>query len=168
MTRLLIILLFTSSAIANIGNQKRFSIDIPSNWQMMKGFYGVPFTFLAPGSTATGRPTIQVIPSDQAEFKIDAKRMKYFDSKNKKGKEIWLKEHDGVLLKYEPMQEIKVGSQKMYITRSVYKVKSNTYDSKRYYTFCDGKFFEIRTMTNLVHKDAAIKNKKILESFQCK
>lgn len=168
MKLLYFLLIFTTLSIAKIGNQKKFSIGIPNTWQMMEGFYGVPYTFLAPGSTATGRPMIQVIPSDQDEFKIDSKRMEYFDSKNKKGKEKWLEAQEGILLKYEPMQEIEVNKNKMYITRSVYRIKENSYDSKTYYTFCKGKFFEIRTLTNLINKHAAEKNKQIMESFECK
>ena len=168
MTRLLIILLFTSSAIANIGNQKRFSIDIPQNWQMMKDFYGVPFTFLGPAEAHSNRPTIQIIPSDQKAFRIDKKRMKTFDVKHKRGKEAWLKKVNGHLIKYEPMQEIEINKQKMYISRAVYKFKDITFDSKRYFTFCNDKFFELKTLTTLANEKGSKKNQQIIESFRCK
>ena len=164
----LILILCIQVSFASVGKETAFNLKVPRNWQQMKGFYGVPFTYLGPKSSNGIRPTIQVIPTEQKMFTLDGARIKQFDEKNKAAKERWLAKSNGYLLSYKPAELKKIGKLDVYVSQATYKYGNNGFEAKTYFTFCDKKLLQIKSLTSLAQDSGMKENDKIIESFQCK
>lgn len=151
-----------------MGVEKQFALKVPSDWQQMKDFYGVPFTYLNRKSQNETRPTIQVIPSDNKKFDMDEKRLGIFDDKNKRGKERWLAKNKGYIISYEKMKKVKSKGSKLYMSHVMYKFGGKGYNTKTYYTFCSDKLIQIVSLADINDSLGMRNNDTVIKSFKCR
>ena len=166
---LLLVLIYPfHKSFATLGKEASFALDVPTSWQQMKDFYGVPFTYLGPKSSNGIRPTIQVIPTEQKTFLMDTARLKKFDDKHKRAKERWLAKSNGYLISYTSMQKIKHPAGEMYVSQAKYKQGDRGFDTKTYFTFCNQKLLQIKSLSSTAKDSGMKENDTIIQSFRCK
>lgn len=166
---LLLVLIYPfHKSFATLGKEASFALDVPKSWQQMKDFYGVPFTYLGPKSSNGIRPTIQVIPTEQKKFTMDGTRLTTFDDKHKRAKERWLGKTNGYLISYTPIRKISHPTGDMYVSQAKYKQGDRGFDTKTYFTFCNQKLLQIKSLSSTAKDSGMKENDTIIQSFRCK
>ncbi len=157
------------------------SFDVPSDWQAIDDFAGLPLAILGPDENILNdsRPIITVVDSG-VKAEIDPKVLEKEQGDYEMGRREWLKEYDGKALKFYPYKQIKFSKvQDVHQIGFEYSLgeaedsrapaSSNEFAENSYYLTCDGKFFFIKTV---IKKSKMEKYNKtmdaILNSFDCK
>lgn len=162
--------LFASSlsfAATHSWKSEKFNLNVPSEWQSMNDFFGIPVTFLGPQINKDPRTVIQVIPTDAQPLKMEEKELTSFNSDFEKRKKDWLSKREGVLYGLLPASFEKFGKEKMIVAGLSYKIGDASFIEKTYYINCPSKLYQLKLLVKLGESARLSAGEDIVRSFTC-
>lgn len=146
---------------------KKISIDVPTEWQTAKELFGLPLVALGPEENET-RPAISFSFTGMTKKIMKVENFQQIFSDFKKEKEAWVGKYKGKLLKFEDMTPVTFSKDiHGHYIGAEFLIEDEHFAERSYYLYCKDEVYHVKWSIRNEHRKHMKDIDKIIRSFKC-
>lgn len=152
----------------HIVQDKKISIDVPTEWETVKDLFGLPLAALGPEEKGT-RPAMSFSYTGMTRKIMTPEKFQGLFKDFRKGKEKWVDKYKGKLLMFEEMTPVSFSKDiRGHFIGAEFVIDGAHFAERSYYLFCKDEVYHVKWSIREEHRKHMKDIDQIMRSFACK